>query len=193
MTKSIPQFPKAYPGILAATEKMGFPMASDPLTGSLLKTLASSKPNGNFLELGTGTGLSTAWILDGMDNISKLISIDFDPKVLDIAKQYLGFDSRLSLECIDGEKWIHSHSGEKFDFIFADTWYGKYLMLKETLELLNSGGFYVIDDMLPQANWPEGHEQKANALFQKLESLPQLNLTSLNWSTGIILATKVNL
>ena len=32
-------------------------MASDELTGSLLCTLAATKPGGNFLELGTGTGI----------------------------------------------------------------------------------------------------------------------------------------
>ena len=42
-------------------------MPSDPLTCTLLRTLAASKPGGQFLELGSGTGLSTAWLLDGMD------------------------------------------------------------------------------------------------------------------------------
>ena len=53
--------------ITTATQNIGFGMASDHLTGSLLRTLAASKANGAFLELGTGTGISTAWILDGMN------------------------------------------------------------------------------------------------------------------------------
>lgn len=32
------------------------------------------------------------------------------------------------------------------DFIFADTWHGKYLMLAEVLDMLNPGGLYIIDD-----------------------------------------------
>ena len=51
-------------------------MASDLYTGSLLKTLAASKPSGRFLELGTGTGLATAWIIAGLDEKSSLISIE---------------------------------------------------------------------------------------------------------------------
>ena len=49
------------------TEELGFTMASEPKTGALLAVLAASKPGGQFLELGTGTGLGTAWLLSGMD------------------------------------------------------------------------------------------------------------------------------
>src|SRR3954468_1450572 len=100
-----PTFPKPYVPIQNSTTESGFTMASDVLTCSLLRTLAASKPAGNFLELGTGTGLSTAWILDGMDEKSSLTSIDSDGVFLAIANQFLGDDERLSLVEIDGEKW----------------------------------------------------------------------------------------
>ncbi len=38
-------------------------MASDTVTGTLLKTLAASKPGGKFLELGTDTGLAALEII----------------------------------------------------------------------------------------------------------------------------------
>ena len=59
--------PPAWKAINQDTISAGFDMASAPLTGSFLRTLATSKRAARFLELGTGTGLSTAWILDGMD------------------------------------------------------------------------------------------------------------------------------
>jgi hypothetical protein len=31
--------------------------------------------------------------------------------------------------------------------------------------MLKPGGLYVIDDMLPQPNWPEGHAAKAEVLI----------------------------
>ncbi len=52
--------------IVESTNALGFDMASDPRTGALLRTLAASKPKGRFLELGTGTGMATAWLLGGM-------------------------------------------------------------------------------------------------------------------------------
>lgn len=190
MESEIQNVPVAYYAIDAATKEMGFTMPSDILTCSLLKTLAASKPNGRFLELGTGTGLSTAWILDGMDENSTLTSIDYDSSLLEIAQKHLGSDTRLSLKCIDGEAWVNQNIGQKFDYIFADTWHGKYLMLDEVLEMLNIGGLYIIDDMLPQENWPEGHAEKAISLEKYLERRADLKLTKLHWATGIIICVK---
>lgn len=190
MNESFGPLPQPYLAIQKATEENGFTMASDLAACSLLRTLAYTKPNGNFLELGTGTGLSTTWILDGMDQNSLLTSIDFDESVLAIAKEFLDSDPRLKLELIDGEEWIKGNKGARFDYIFADTWHGKYLMLEEVLEMLKTGGLYIVDDMLPQPNWPEGHAKKAEKFVEKLESYPFLSITKLHWATGIIIAVK---
>lgn len=184
------QFPKAYNAILTATALSGFTMASDILTGSLLRTLAASKPSGAFLELGTGTGLSTSWILDGMDVSSTLISIDNDAAFLNIANTQLGNDPRVELVLTDGAKWVEENKHRQFDYIFADTWHGKYLLLNEVLAMLKKGGLYIIDDMLPQPNWPEGHQEKALQLVSYLETREDLLLTKQVWSTGIIIAVK---
>ncbi len=191
MTPSINQiYPKAYSEIDKATHASGFTMASDVLTCSLLRTLASTKPSGRFLELGTGTGLSTSWILDGMDAGSTLTSVDNDNSFLSIAQQYLNDDRRLNLICADGGDWIAANKHLTFDYIFADTWHGKYLMLDEALSMLNDGALFIIDDMLPQANWPEGHAEKATALVEKLEERTDITLTKQHWATGIIIAAK---
>jgi len=109
---------------------------------------------------------------------------------LNIAQAFLGNDSRLNLIKSDGEDWIKNNKGQKFDYIFADTWHGKYLLLEEVLAMLNRGGFYIIDDMLPQPNWPEGHHQKAIDLVQYLEAKEDLFLTKQNWASGIVVAVK---
>ena len=184
------KLPKAYNAIDELTKSSGFTMASDILTCSLLRTLASSKPSGKFLELGTGTGISTSWILDGMDSNSELISIDNDSSFLEIAKAKLGFESRLSLILTDGAKWIGENESQKFDFIFADTWHGKYLLLDEVLSMLKKGGLYIIDDMVSQPNWPEGHQEKAIRLIEYLETREDFFLTKQVWATGIIIAVK---
>jgi predicted O-methyltransferase YrrM len=183
-------YPKTYWDIDKATIESGFTMASDALTCSLLKTLAVTKPAGKFLELGTGTGLSTSWILEGMDTASTLISIDNDDRFLVIAQQFLGNDKRLELVCIDGADWFEQNKHLKFDYIFADTWHGKYLLLDEAIAMLNPGGLYIIDDMLPQPNWPEGHHEKAIKLVEVLEQRTDLVLTKQCWATGIVIAVK---
>ncbi len=72
----------------------------------------------------------------------------------------------------------------------SDAWPGKYSQLDEALAMLKPGGLYVIDDMLPQPNWPEGHAAKAEALIELLENRTDFNLTKMNWSTGVILMAK---
>jgi hypothetical protein len=57
------------------TATFGFSMASGRLTGSLLRAMAASKRGGAMLQLGTGTGLSTAWFLDGVDSRATLLTV----------------------------------------------------------------------------------------------------------------------
>lgn len=183
--------PQILHAIWADTRASGFTMASEPLTCSLLRTLAASKPSARFLELGSGTGLSTAWLLDGMDSESHLTTVDNDEALLSILKRHLGADSRLSVVCADGDEFLQSLHGQHFDFIFADTWSGKYRFLKEALDLLAPSGLYVIDDMLPQPNWPEGHAEKVANLIATLEQLKEFSVTKLSWASGVVLATKL--
>lgn len=176
--------------ILQATADCGFPMASDLHTGSLLKTLAAAKPSSRLLELGTGTGLSAAWILAGMDAHSTLTTVDNNDAVQSIAKRFLAQDTRVTFHLMEGGAFLEKIADERFDFIFADTWPGKYTHLELALSLLTPGGFYIIDDMLPQPNWPPDHAPKVPVLIRALEARPDLVLTKLNWSTGLIVAVR---
>ena len=190
--KTDPRVPAALPAIEEETRKLGFGMAGERAVGSLLRTLARSKGKGRFLELGTGTGLSTAWILDGMMTDSTLITLDNDRSLLDVAERYLGHDPRLTILCDDGDRFVPylASNGARFDFIFADTWPGKYRLIEETLGLLERNGLYVIDDMLPQPNWPKDHPPKVKDLLDFLDEHPDFFVTRLGWSTGVVVAVK---
>jgi len=183
------EIPVQYNRIKDDTEKLSFQMNSDLLTGSLLKTLVASRKSGRILELGTGGGLATSWILDGMDQQTRLLTIENNAALWEIAKEQLA-DPRIEFLLVDGYKWLKEYQGEKFDMIFADAMPGKYDLFEETIQLLKTGGMYVIDDMLPQPNWPDGHAEKADAFIHMLESRKDLILTKLKWSTGIIIAVK---
>ena len=182
--------PSSIAGIWADSRACGFTMASEPLTCSLLRTLAASKRSARFLELGSGSGLSTAWLLDGMDSTSSLTTVDNNEALLAILRRHLGADPRLTVVCADGDNFLRSLQGQRFDFIFADTWAGKYRLLNDALELLNPGGLYVIDDMLPQPNWPDGHASKAADLVATLEQMEGFQMTRLSWASGVILVVK---
>jgi len=176
--------------IEAATRSIGFSMGSDRACGSLLQTLAASKPGGFLLELGTGTGLSTAWILDGMDENARLVSVDNDQEAVAIAHEFLSKDDRLDLRVGDANVLLDELEPDSCDFVFSDTWVGKFERLEETLALLKKGGLYIIDDLLPQPNWPVGHKEKVTDLVESLQNNSELTLTWMSWSTGIIVAVK---
>lgn len=182
--------PKIHAEIENKSKEIGFTMPSDLYIGTLLKTLITSKPKSNLLELGTGIGLSLSWMLDGMDAESKLTTIDNDPKLIEIAKNYFAHDKRVNIINVDATKWIKNYKGENFDLVFADAWPGKYSEINEILDLIKVGGMYIIDDMLPQPNWPQGHQENVEKLIDYLENRNDFNLTKMNWSTGIIIATK---
>src|SRR5664279_1001920 len=178
--------PAPYTVIEKATGKLAFNMNSDLYTGSLLKTLVASRKGGRILELGTGGGLATSWIKEGMDEKTSLVTVENNSALLDIAKQQLA-DPRIEFVLADGYQWLKTYTGAKFDLVFADAMPGKYDLFEETINLLNQGGFYIIDDMKPQPNWPEGHAERVDHFINELEARQDLVITKMNWSTGIII------
>jgi predicted O-methyltransferase YrrM len=182
--------PPRYGKILAESQTIGFGMCSDVLTGNFLRVLAASKPGGRFLEMGTGTGLAASWILNGMDAGSTLLSVEKESTYQEIARKALGNDPRLTLVREDGNDFIAAAKKHSFDLVFADSWPGKYENLKPMLELVAPGGLYVVDDMLPQPNWPEGHQRFADKLLGELEALEDFQIARLTWSTGLVVCAR---
>jgi len=192
MQDQVINIPSQYENIATTTRQLDFNMASDLYTGSLLKTLVAAKTGGRILELGTGSGLATSWILGGMDKGALLVTVENNEMLLSVAQQNLK-DYRIQFVLEDGYKWLKEYKDEKFDLIFADAMPGKYDLFEEAFSLLKPGGFYIIDDMLPQPNWPEGHAERVASFVNFLESRNDIVLTKLNWSTGIIIAVKVEI
>lgn len=182
--------PPALAAILNETERLGFGMPSEPLVGALLRVLAASKPGGRFLELGTGTGIATAWLLSGMSQDSTLVSVDNDEKVQRVAAQMLGDDERLQLVHADGLDYLSKQPAESFDIVFADAMPGKYEGLNLSLNLVRPGGIWIGDDLLPQPNWPEGHAAKVPLLLNELANQPDFTMVPLAWASGAVIAVR---
>jgi|SRR5580704_2492385 predicted O-methyltransferase YrrM len=184
------QQPSALLQILERTQALNFSMASEPRTGALLRALAASKPSSRLLELGTGTGIATAWLLSGMDAKSTLTSVDTDPQVQAVARECLGSDPRLSLATEDSASFLRRQPPESFDLVFADAMPGKYEALDDALAVVKSGGFYVIDDMLPQPNWPDGHAEKVPVLLDRLATDHRFIVAPMAWASGVVVAVR---
>jgi predicted O-methyltransferase YrrM len=158
--------------------------------GALLAALAASKPGGRFLELGTGTGHGTAWLLSGMDPTSSLDTVDTDSAVVAVARQHLQSDRRVTFHVVDGAEFLRQASRAQYDLIYADAWPGKFSHLDDALALLRTGGMYVIDDLLPQPNWPDGHAAKVPVLIADLERRSDFITVRLAWASGMMIVVR---
>jgi hypothetical protein len=69
---------------------------------------------------------------------------------------------------------------------------GKYESFELAWSKLAKGGKYIIDDMLPQKNWPKGHASKVAKFLVELDERRDCKLVKMCWSSGIVLAVRSN-
>lgn len=139
-----------------------------PEAGSYLSQLVSTNQPNKLLELGTSSGYSTTWLLEGLsDHKAELITIESNQERYNIAQKFF--------QQIDFKntnlKHIRHHAPEVFseidltnlDFIFCDA------IKKQTLELY----LYLKEFMTPNAVFIAdnviSHRQSMNDLFQYLQ------------------------
>lgn len=184
--------PPQLDAILADAARAGFAMSCEDRTGSLLATLAASKPGGRFLELGTGVGAGAAWLAAGMDPTAHLVTVERDQAVQSIALRHLGGDPRISFVTADADAWLsEQQQPEEFDFAYVDCRPGKYLRLPDLLGLLRPGALYVVDDMLPQATWPTDHQPRVDGFLEQLPEVPNWRATPMRWASGLVVAARI--
>jgi predicted O-methyltransferase YrrM len=183
--------PKALKQIEVEASMLGFRMSCTHEFGTLLRTLAASKPGGCIVEIGTGVGAGSSWLLDGMDANARLTSVEINPAVLSIARRCLP-DERLHLIEGDASTFLKEIADESIDLIFVDFRPGKFFQRSDAIRALKVGGLYIVDDLLAQPTWPEGHQARVDTFLQSVHTEPQLVVTYLEWNSGIILATKIS-
>lgn len=177
--------------LLAEAAKHGFDESCALETGALLRTLAATKPGGRLLNLGTGFGVSCAWLLDGMSDHAELWTVDIEEAGSAAAKTHL--DNRLRVVVEDAAAFMQGAIalGHRFDLIFADAMPGKYEHRDLALSLVAKGGIYVVDDLSPARGWAEGAPLAAK-LAEEIEADPRFVSLDLDWSTGHLLAVRID-
>ena len=183
--------PRLMAPVMADTRKLGFMSWCWPQVGALLRLMASMKPGGRLLEIGTGTGVGTCWLLDGMDAAARLTTVDINPTVQSIARTYLGDDRRLTILCEDGAAVIRREQPGSLDLIFADGSAGKHTLLDEALALLRPGGLYICDDTKPHPMWPPEHAAKIPPLMEEFAARKDFQRLYIDWSSGVVVMVKL--
>jgi predicted O-methyltransferase YrrM len=131
------------------------------------------RPGARIAEFGTGYGVGTAWLLSGMDNTSRLITVELDPARAAINRATLTDPRVTALE----EDWTVILQHGMFDLIFSDATAAKQETdgLTIMLELLRPGGCIVMDNFSPLGSLPahlNGVDPIREAIWARTDLIP---------------------
>ncbi|MCT2531529.1 class I SAM-dependent methyltransferase [SAR92 clade bacterium H921] len=169
-----------------------FDMQCDLEVANLCALLASQHGNHRLLEIGTGTGLSTLFIAAAKPTNSILDTVDNSHAFSEIAQRVIKGDESINFLVEDGADFLIRAESNYYDFIFADAWPGKYSHLDHALRVLKRGGIYIVDDLMPQNNWPENHQRRVDALLELLEKTEHFAVNYMKWGSGVAIVTKLD-
>jgi predicted O-methyltransferase YrrM len=168
----------------------GFPYSCEPEVGRLLATLAAHLPAGaRVLELGTGTGVGTAWITSALlprTNVT-VLSVEKDPGTAALAARG---DWPAFVELRRADALAVLGGAGQFDLIFADAQGGKTEGLDRTIAALAPRGLLVVDDMTPLPSWDAELRAKQPEVRRALLTSPLLTSVELDHGSGVILSTR---
>jgi predicted O-methyltransferase YrrM len=174
----------------AVARRAGFTMSCEPETGALLAVLAAAVPaGGRILELGTGAGVGTGWVLHGLAGRSdvEVVTVDHTAGTTDLVA---GLSWPPHVRLVIGDAVAVTAREGAFDLVFADAQGGKWNGLDVTVAALREGGHLLVDDMTPPAFADAHHERKTAEVRAALLSHPDLISVPMAWASGLILSTR---
>lgn len=184
--------PRPPAAVAAATRRAadaGFGYSCEPEVGQVLAVLAAGVPvGGHILELGSGTGVGTAWLTSGLfprtDVALTTVECDAETARLAAAAAWPEF-----VRLVHGDALDHL-TPASYDLIFADAPGGKWEGLDRTVGALRPGGLLVVDDMRPTPAWSQEQHTRQNEVRAALFGDAHLVSVELAHGSGIILSSR---
>lgn len=126
-------------------------MLSGHIQGRLLSMLVAMIKPKRILELGTYVGYSAICLAENLPEDGKLITIDIDDEIEDMAREYISASpnaSKIEFIVADALKWLEE-CNETFDLIFIDANKRHYIeYYNAVFDKLTPGGFILADNTL---------------------------------------------
>jgi predicted O-methyltransferase YrrM len=138
---------------------MRFERSSIREVGLLLAVLAASRPRGRFAEIGTGTGVASAWVASAMGEDASLVTVEIDDDRATASARL--FADLPNVRVLHGDWHEALPSEAPFDLLFFDGGGWKrsppHQMRAESeraLDLVAPGGVLAMDNLTPEHLWP---------------------------------------
>ncbi|NML43200.1 hypothetical protein HHL11_05520 [Ramlibacter sp. G-1-2-2] len=183
--------PRAVAAAKRRAREMRFVGSSQDEVGRLLSMLAAAVPRaGRVLEVGTGVGVGLAWITTGLHQRRdvEVASIEGDRRLLDSACTWPWPEG---VRLLAGDACELLPTLGDFDLVFADAAPVKYGQLDALLRLLRPGGVLVVDDLCATPTATRQEMAERDGLRLALLRHPSLQAVELDWSTRVVLATRI--
>jgi predicted O-methyltransferase YrrM len=183
-------FPIDIPPLVAKAQSVAdrgqWRLSSEPRTGALLRTLAASKPAGRILEVGSGLGVGSGWLLAGMDGQARLTGLEIHAKVAGICRELLAADPRAEIITTNATTWLEQYEGPPFDLVFIDTTEAKFHRRDVIFKNMADGAIFVADDLLPGDTWTPDHPERVDRFRKEILTEPGLVVTMMDWASGLV-------
>lgn len=138
----------------------GFTNYCSDEVGRLLSILVGQIKKGKILEIGTGYGVGSSWILSSIAPTVEFISVDHSKeKIEEVTKTII----HNQVEFLYGD-WKEVISKAPFQFIFADVAATKTFEGELLFDTLDTRGMLLMDDFTPEEYWPKEWKGKPVAV-----------------------------
>ena len=169
--------------IEAATSAAGCPLALTYGSGALLRALASSKIGGVFLQLGSGAPEVGAWLLDGMDITSRLITLTDESALYPIAMEHLGNDIRVAVHVQDALEFLRDIRAHELHVVVLDRVPDDIEIVQLAVKLMAPGGLLI-------SLRREGESESRVDLYQWLRGEESMQSVEVAGDQSLVLATR---
>jgi len=190
MSESSTNPPELVRQALARARRQDFAYSCEDPVGPLLAALAAAVPDGGrILELGTGAGVGTAWLVSGLRKRADVAvrTVEQDPE---LAAEVRGFAWPSWVEVLAGDAEALVRELGEHHLIFADAPGGKWTGLERTLDAIAPGGVLVVDDMDTSRYADPGHRAAVDRVRQTIVEDHRFVTVEVPAGSGIVLATR---
>lgn len=181
-------------GVVRALElatRLGVQNSCIPDVGRLLRVLVAGTGAGTVAELGTGCGVGAAWMLSGLKEDQRFLSVEADlTRHQAVTVLFAGVPNA---RFVRGD-WRDILSDAPFRLVFVDVGEAKDEGAEEVVQALAVGGMALLDDFTPVEHWPPEWRDKPDARRAFWLNHPRLFATEVRTTarTAAILAVRVS-